>query len=511
MFWVSDVNRLAPAVILLIILFSALVLLPETGTVRAYEGIYIRADGSVEGTDEIQRVGDVYTFRGNVEGSIFVERDAIVIDGAGYKLQGSGDNVGIDLRHRNNVTVRNLRIEDFLGNCGILLIDTVNCNIINNTLTDNFKGIEMTGSSSGNRIAENHVQNNSAGIEIYSTNPGSDNVISENEVSNNHFGIQVKDFLYTNVSGNILTSNTWGLGLGLGSGSIARNNVMNDNTYGFRSFNVQAVNVDVDTSNTMNGEPIYYWVDQHDKTVPADACYVALIGCTGITVKNLNLAGNLEGVFLGSTTNSTITSNKISNNMNGITFDASSNNTVSGNTITENEAGISVRWDSLNNTIIGNDITANNETGIYLAESESNSIIGNNVTDNGRGVYTEYCGVNIFHHNSFINNTQQWYDIGFTPWPILLQFSVSIWDDGNEGNYWSDYEDKYPNATELDGSGIWNTPYVLHESNQDNYPLMEQYIIPEFPSWTPLLLALTVLAVALALYKKEIASKNTLN
>jgi len=265
------VKRLTPALILLIVL-SAVLLLPETGTVWAYEGIYIKADGSVEGTDEIQRAGDVYTFTDNIEGSIFVEKDNIVLDGAGYKLQSGGDNVGIDLRQRNNVTVRNLKIEDFLGNCAILLIDTVNCNIIRNNVTSNFKGIEMTGSSSGNRIAENHVQNNSAGIEIYSVNPGSDNVISENEVSNNHFGIQVKNFLNTNVSGNRLTSNTWGLGLGVGSGSTARNNVMNDNIYGFRSFNIQAVNVDVDNSNTVNGKPIYHWVDQHNKTVPADAC-----------------------------------------------------------------------------------------------------------------------------------------------------------------------------------------------------------------------------------------------
>jgi len=503
------VNRLAPAIILLIILFSGLVLLPETGTVRAYEGIYIRADGSVEGTDEIQRVGDVYTFTGNVEGSIFVERDNVVIDGAGYKLQPSGDIVGIDLRQRNNVTVKNLRIEGFLGSCGILLIDTVNCNIIRNNLTDNLNGIQMTGSSSGNRIAENHVQNNSAGMEIYSTNPGSDNVISENAVSNNHVGIQIKNFLYTNISGNIITSNTWGLGLGVGSGSTARNNVMNDNTYGFRAFNVQAVNVDVDTSNTVNGKPIYYWVNQHNKTVPADACYVALIGCTGITVKNLNLAGNLEGVFLGSTTNSTIASNRISDNMNGITFDASSNNTVTENIITDNEVGVSVRWSSSNNTIYGNDIISNNSTGIYIAESASNSIIGNNITNSDRGVYTEYCGVNIFHHNNFVDNTQQWYDIAFTPWPIPLQFSVSIWDDGTEGNYWSDYEDKYPSATELDSSGTWNTPYVLDENNKDNHPLTEPHIIPEFPSWAPILLTLVALAVVLGLYKKEITSKST--
>ena len=30
----------------------------------------------------------------------------------------------------------------------------------------------------------------------------------------------------------------------------------------------------------------------------------------------------------------------------------------------------------------------------------------------------------------------------------------------------------------MDGSGLWDTPYVIDENNQDNYPLMEP--------WTPL-------------------------
>ena len=159
--------------------------------------------------------------------------------------------------------------------------------------------------------------------------------------------------------------------------------------------------------------------------------------------------------------------------------------------------------------IYGNDITSSNSTGIYIAESASNSIIGNNVTDSDRSVYTEYCGANIFHHNNFVDNTQQWYDIAFTPWPIPLQFSVSVWDDDTEGNYWSDYEDKYSNATELDSSGTWNTPYVLDENNKDNNPLIEPHIIPEFPSWAPILLTFTVLAVVLVLYRKEITSQST--
>ena len=70
--------------------------------------------------------------------------------------------------------------------------------------------------------------------------------------------------------------------------------------------------------------------------------------------------------------------------------------------------------------------------------------------------------------------------------------SNNSWDDGfpSGGNYWSDYEVKYPNATELDGSGFWDTPYIINGSNQDSYP-----IIPEFPSL--ILLPLLLLATSL--------------
>jgi parallel beta-helix repeat protein len=470
-------------VMVLLFVFHGILIQPVES--QSAETIIIKADGSVEGTDKIRRDGDTYVFTGSISGSIVVERDNIVLDGAGYVLQTSSDwGVGVDIRDRNNVAVKNLTIKGALGRCGILLINAINCKISQNNIIDNLNGIEMTGTSSRNTITENRIQNNSAGMEIYSVKPGYDNVISNNEVTNNSFGMQIKDFLNTDVSGNKITSNTYGLGLGLGSGSIARNNVMDNNTYGFRAFNVQRergldtpiVNVDVDDSNTVNGKPIIYWVNQHGKTVPAGVCYVALIDCTGITVKNLDLGGNLEGVFLGSTTNSTITNNRLSKCLFGVNLDASSNNTISGNIITGNENGIHLRWSSLNNLIQGNDITANTATGVYMADSSENKIIGNNIANSDRGIYTEYCGTNIVHHNNFVNNTKQWDDIGFTPWPIPLPISISVWDDGQEGNYWSDY-----NGTDADGDGIGDTPYIVGKNNTDRYPLMNPVTIPEFP------------------------------
>jgi parallel beta-helix repeat protein len=442
----------------------------------------IISTGIIEGTDKIQRVGDVYTFSGDISGEIVIESDNLVLDGKGYVLTPqNNDGTGMGIRGKNNVTLRNLTIKGFIGRCGILLIDATNCSIIQNNLTSNLIGFEMTGTSSRNIITENYVQNNSVGMEIYSANPGSDNTISENKVTNNSFGMQVKDFLNTDILRNNVSSNSYGLGLGLGSGSTAKNNIIDNNTYGFRAFNVQAVNVDIDSSNTVNGKPILYWVNQHDRTVPSGACYVALVGCSGIHVENLDLSGNLEGLFLGSTSNSTITNSRFTKCLFGINLDASSNNTIRGNIITENENGVRLIWSSLNNTIQGNDLSENAGIGIFIVESSQNTIIENKIAGNDKGVYTEYCGTNTIYHNNFVNNTKQWGDIGFTPWPIPLPFSPSVWDDGKAGNYWSNY-----NGTDLNGDGIGDSPFILGTKNQDNYPLMRPYDLSgSLPTPTP--------------------------
>jgi hypothetical protein len=76
--------------ILILILCSLMVALPNIGTVKAEGTIYIRADGTVEGTDKIQQDGNLYTFTGDIFSAIVVDKDDIVIDGMGYTLQGDG-------------------------------------------------------------------------------------------------------------------------------------------------------------------------------------------------------------------------------------------------------------------------------------------------------------------------------------------------------------------------------------------------------------------------------------
>ena len=86
---------------------------------------------------------------------------------------------------------------------------------------------------------------------------------------------------------------------------------------------------------------------------------------------------------------------------------------------------------------------------------------------------------NTIYHNNFINNNQQLTANDNPYYPIYSEF---FWDNGSEGNYWSDYLTKYPNATELDDSGVWGTPYIIYYSYVDRFPLIQPFAIPSFPS-----------------------------
>jgi parallel beta-helix repeat protein len=351
------------ASVLVLLLFSSVVLVSfsQIGLVKAESTIYIRSDGSVEGTDKIQRDGNLYTFLGNIsiDGSgidgIIVEKDNIVIDGAGYTLQITGtmeSSRGLRLTDRANVTIKNLQILDF--NYGIQLQRSSNNTILGNYIYP--IGILLRGAHN--------------------------NIIMENN----------------------LLGGDWG---------------------------------------------------------------------TGIMIDIFNNAGNSSG------------------------------NHILGNNITNQEVGINSLIGSAN-IISGNNITHCKTYGIFL-ERYPSRIIGNHFENNTVGIFfSGAASNNMIYHNNFINNQKDMDDAhSLAPW--LYEISVNYWDNGEEGNYWSDY-----NGTDNNGDGIGDSPHFVYENNQDNYPLMNPVditTIPEFPSWTPLLVMLVAVMAVSVIYRSRFHSQ----
>jgi parallel beta-helix repeat protein len=190
---------------------------------------------------------------------------------------------------------------------------------------------------------------------------------------------------------------------------------------------------------------------------------IDLSGRSNVTVTNTKIKGFESGVYLSSSSYNVISQNDLTNNYCGVWIAVSSNdNVVSGNTIASNEMYAIWCKDSSNNKISENEITLHGNYTIYIGTSNGITVSANRITDNNVGVFLYESSNNILYGNTFTGNTEH----------VGILASTGVWDNGKEGNYWSGYEEEYPNAKELDGSGIWDTPYVIDESNQDNYPLM---------------------------------------
>jgi len=225
-------------IMLTLLLLGMLILRFNIQPVKAELGtIYIRADGSVEpSTANITSSDNVtYYFTDNIYDEIVVERDNIVVDGAGYRLQGTGvyDSKGIDLTGRNNITNKNMEIDAFWW--GIWLEDSSSNNIIGNTITNHEGyGIYSIQGSSNNGIFGNSITNNDDGVYFHSSNHN--NIVGNNITGNNDDGIRIDVFSnYNIVAGNIITNNgLHGLDLNGDLNSIVGNNIIGNKYDGIR-------------------------------------------------------------------------------------------------------------------------------------------------------------------------------------------------------------------------------------------------------------------------------------
>ena len=285
----------AVSVIMLTLLsISMLTLAFNIQPVRASGTIYIRPDGSVEGTDKIHRDGDIYTFTDNIYDGIVVEKDNIVVDGAGYTLQGTGSGTGIDLGlARLNVTIKNTEIKSF--GCGILLVVSYYCSISGNQITSNGGSGIWLDCAWNNAISGNQITHNGGdGINIYSSSCS----ISENNITNNGGdGIDIY-YGYCNISGNLITNNGAGIQLYSATYSTISGNSITNNGAGIR--------VDDSGCNSISGNQI-----------TSNGVGISLYQTAFIDICGNNITNNGWGIMFAVSAN-TIYHNNFINNTNQV-------------------------------------------------------------------------------------------------------------------------------------------------------------------------------------------------
>jgi len=203
-----------------------------------------------------------------------------------------------------------------------------------------------------------------------------------------------------------------------------------------------------------------------------DVAGIKLINSSNNKIERNNLLNNFYGIWLLYASNNSISRNNLLNTLSAILLCSSSDNKITENEIIANHDCSIWIGDSSNNFVARNNIAANKLYGIWIVRSSENILKENNITSNPYGIWSVYSSNNKFYHNNFINNTKQ---------VNIFEDGKNIWDDGypSGGNYWSDYTDcdfyRGPYQNETGSDGIGDTPYVIYENNQDNYPLKKPY------------------------------------
>lgn len=271
------------------------------------------------------------------------------------------------------------------------------------------------------------VRNASTGIFL---DGSAGNIISDNIITSNGQGLSIQYSSSNNIAGNTFLNNYIGISMYQCVSNILRNNNLTGNTqYNLyiRGDSLGYYIHDIDSSNIVNGKPIYYWVNQKNSQIPSNAGYVALINSTNITIRSLNLTHwRYEGLLLAYTTNSTVESvdfstihllysnynlinnstvrlqmqleHSFSNRIINIKIYNSSMGQIHG-------AGIFELRDSCGNSIVGNQISApvrpQYSIGIALWDSHRNIIADNDIENQGNGIYFSSSIQNIVINNTF--------------------------------------------------------------------------------------------------------------
>lgn len=216
--------------------------------------------------------------------------------------------------------------------------------------------------------------------------------------------------------------------------------------------------------------------------------YVKVIDMDLITIKDNTISDVSTGIHIENSRFVDVYDNIISDCGTGIKIHGGLLNSIHENAISENTYGIEISNEFMPNkwNVVSENMIIHNEYGIILPnidifnfnmKNKHNTISQNTISDNqecGIKIVATETSDNYIYENNFINNGQNAYDNGGNIWHLPI-FNV--------GNYWDDYEEKYPNANKVVRTllpNYWSIPYdIPGGDNQDLYPLIEQYTVSQ--------------------------------
>lgn len=467
-------KRIVSGIMLTLLLISMLTLAFNIQPVKAEPRTWTVDDSGGADFTRIQDAIDaasngdtIYVYNGTYYEHLYIYTSLTIVGESKYGTiidgMGSGTIVTMIASNMNftGFTVRNTGGQQ--QDAAVLLLGLASCCVYGNIIRDVrgaewVRGIQVVGSY--HKVIGNTILNIGE-CAIWVGQHG--NAIVENTISDCQVGIYLEGGSHDNtVVGNAVSNcsgeATYGILVWGYNNRITDNTVANVPYTGIR-LNSPSEYPKTCTNNVLSGNVV------SNASTGIEVAFASFFN----TIIGNNVSNSNSGITLyGNSTNNIVANNTLTDNSLGIgVYDQSNNSILLGNVLANNDYGIDIFYSS-NTELIKNNLTANTYSNIYIFLSSGNTICDNLISNSQNGLMFLYSSDNNVYCNNFVNNTEQVYSYD----------SVNVWDGGypSGGNYWSDYEERYPDAGEIDDSGLWDKPYVIDENNADRYPLMKPYV-----------------------------------
>ena len=439
----------------------------ENDTIFVYQGIYYETV-SISKKLNIQGESKDKTI---INGQYKEDTDILFISASDVTINNftikCSENVGkgIEINDCNHTIISNCNFNNHTSEAiGCIRSSNnwiFNCKIENCTI-----GIRLNRNSNNNTISNCMINTNRTAIGISSSNNivtncvlneklliswGSNSSIINCAFSNDDIGRHAIQMEYT-------TNNT------------LRNNSFDHCGFIFHCNFLEQLYHNIDTTNTINGKPIYYLIQEKDYVINEnnEIGFIGLISCQNITIMNQELHGgiigdsnhciidncsfieNTRGIAIDLSSNNMVT-NCYFSNANPIRIFKSSNNIINNCSIPQGHPygiGIEIDYYSSNNSIIGCQIAQfwdgivstgyssrntirecdihDNLVGISLSGND-NRLDKCNIFNNGLG-FSIGGDYNYIIANNFFNNTKN-----------AEAYGHNTWNEEKKGNFWDDW------------------------------------------------------------------------
>lgn len=331
----------------------------------------------------------------------FIIRNCIIHDGkSNYKY-------GIYLYNVTNGKIENVTSYNNYY-YGVYLYSSSNNILVDCNAYDNYEGFSLIFSLNTD-IAGCYAYNNS-NVGIHLSSFSSNNTITGCAFYNNFKGIWLSSSENNVITNCSIYNNSWGIELWYSSNNNLKNNNLKNREYNFGVWGdvISHYYQDIDTSNTIDGKPIYYVIGQNglvfDNTMSIG--YLGLVSCTNVKIENLTFTNNIRCLVLVNVSFSIIANCAIYNNFDSIILYSSSGNQITNCTVYNSECNGILFYSSSNNQMTDCSVYANSQ-GIIMKFSSENTITNSSIHDNyDYGIWLDYysSGTNITNCTVYTNN-----------------------------------------------------------------------------------------------------------